>query len=280
MAKNRADLINKTYKVLKKHYKPVASPDHSALECLLFACLLENTPYDKAEAAFARIREISSDWNEVRVTAVLELAESLKGFPDARRSASNLRRVLHSVFESQYSYDLEHLKKQNLGKTIKDLEKHAGSTPFIVSYFTQNSLAGHSIPVDRGALDVMYIVGVIDEKEREKAAVPGLERAIPKKQGVEFGSLLHQLAADLVASPFSQNVRGILLEIAPDCKDRLPKRKSKKKAAPPKEEPKAKAAKKTDTKKTPAKKAATKRRPRPRRLRRRLLPKKPRKRRR
>ena len=246
---NRADLIAKAFKVLRKHYQPIPEPpERSVLDCLLYACCLENTAYHKADEAFRKIQEISFDWNEVRVTAASEIAESMVGFVDPKRSASNLRRILHSVFESQYSFDLENFRKQNLGKSIKDLEKFSGTTPFIVSYVTQHALAGHSIPIDRGALDVMYVANIIDEKERAKNVVPGLERAIPKKQGIEYASLLHQIAADLVASPFSPQIRAILLEINPDGKDRLPKRQSKKKKL---------AAPKEPTKTTPEKTAAT-----------------------
>ena len=271
MAKNRADLIDKTYKVLKKHFQPVPPPERPVLDHLLYACCLENTSYEKADEAFRRIREMSFDWNEVRVTSVSELAAAMKGSAEPRQASANLRRVLHSVFESQYSFDLEHLKKQNLGKTIKDLEKHFGTTPFIVSYVIQHGLAGHSIPLDRGALEIMHIVGVISDDEYKKKAVPGLERAIPKAKGVEFGSLLHQFAANIVASPLSPAVKELLLEINPKCTDRLPKRKSRKKPAPPKPAPvketkpekattkkEAAAKKKAAAKKEPAKKKAAK----------------------
>ena len=261
MAKNRATQIAKTQKVLKKHFQPVATPDRTVLEHLIYGCCLENTSYEKADAAFQKIQESAFDWNEVRVTAVSELAEHLSGYVEPKRSASNLRNVLHNVFESYYSFDLDGLRKQNLGKTVKELESHGGMTPFILGYFVQNALGGHSIPLDRGALDVLYIVGVIDEKERKKNAVPGLERAIPKKQGVEFGSLLHQLGAMLVASPFSPTMRDILLEIDKDCKERMPKRKSKKKKVekePPKPAKKAAKATKQAAEKKPAKKVAKK----------------------
>ena len=55
-----------------------------------------------------------------------------------------------------------------------------------------------------------------------------MERAIPKTSGLEFASLLQQLGADYRATPHSPRVRAILREIDPDCKDRLPKRGSKK----------------------------------------------------
>ena len=40
--------------------------------------------------------------------------------------------------------------------------------------------------MSKGALDVLYAVGVINDVEADKALVPGLERAIPKNKGVEF----------------------------------------------------------------------------------------------
>src|SRR6185369_1933093 len=109
----------------------------------------------------------------------------------------------------------------------KDLEKIQGASPFVRAYVTQNALAGHSIPVSEGAIEVLYAVGVISEQEADKKQVPGLERAIPKNKGVEFGSLLQQLAADLVASPGSSKVKSILAEVDADFKDRLAARQAR-----------------------------------------------------
>src|SRR5690606_36613366 len=108
------------------------------------------------------------------------------------------------------------LKKQTQGKAIAQLEKYKGVTPFAVAYATQHALGGHAIPVDTAALETLAILGIISYSEKEKRQAPGLERTIPKNKGVEFASLLHQLAADYYASPFSQRVRGILAEIDPD----------------------------------------------------------------
>jgi hypothetical protein len=47
---------------------------------------------------------------------------------------------------------------------------------------------------------------------------------------VEFGSLLHQLSADMVANPYSPALHKVLLEISPEAKANLPKRPAK--AAP------------------------------------------------
>lgn len=262
---NRAELINATMRVLRKHFKPVPPPpNRTVLEHWVYACCLENARYEDADKAFTNIVDLAFDWNEMRVTTVTELAEQMSILPDARRSASNLKRVLQSVFESRYSYDLEHLRKQNLGKTVKDLLRHDGATRFQVSYVTQHALGGHSLPIDDGALDAMYIIGVIDEKEQAKQIVPGLERAVPKKQGIEYGSLVHQMGAELFRSPYSPEVRDLLLSINPDARPRLPKRQRKKKPVEkaPAEKPKTKdAAKPKVGKKPKTKKAAAKPQP-------------------
>jgi endonuclease-3 len=229
-ASNRG-LLTKVHKVLKKHYKPVAPAERPLLEQLLFAACLENAHFERAEQAFASLLEAFFDWNEVRVSTVKELAEALQLLPDPMTAAGNLRRLLQSVFESTYSFELESLRKQNLGVAIKQLEKLDGSTPFTVAYVTQTVLGGHSIPIDRGALDCLLILGIISESEHEKETVPGLERTIPKNKGVEFGGLLHQLSADFSANPQDTAVHKILLEISPDAKERLPKRSTKKAAS-------------------------------------------------
>jgi len=227
---NRAALITKAHKVLKKYYKPVAPPQRSILEHALYGCCLENTSYEAADRAFAGLSENFFDWNEVRVCTVGELAEAMGKHPYAEAAAGNIRRILQAVFEDRYQFDLEPLRKENLGKATKKLQDFDGVTPFVLSYVVQAGLGGHSIPIDQAALDLLLVLNIINEAEAAKHTVPGLERAIPKTKGVEFGSLLHQLAAEFMANPNSQAVHKILLQINEEAKDRLPKRGAKPKA--------------------------------------------------
>ena len=232
-AKNRAALINKVLKVVKKHYKPApaAPKDRSLLEHLLFACCLENSPHDAAEKVFQALSTDYFDWNEVRVSTIRELGEAMKPLYDSQDAATRLKRVLQSVFETHYTFDLEPMKKQNIGQAVKTLEKYNGSTPFIVAYVTQNALGGHAIPVNQGLLDSMRIVGVISDAEAAKWTVPGLERVVPKSKGAEVGSQLHQLGVEMYRSPYGPTIRKLLLEIEPDAKDNLPKRPKPEEAA-------------------------------------------------
>jgi len=248
-APNRSLLISKLYKVLKQHYKPMdVNGDRPLLEQMLFACCLENAPYTKAEKTYEHLAASFFDWNEVRVSTVKELAEAMRDLPDPEAAASNLKSVLQTVFEATYSFDLENVKKQNIGAGIKKLAKMEGASPFVVAYVTQHALGGHSIPIDRGAVEMLYIIGLANDAERKSGNIAGLERAIPKNKGAEFASLLHQMVADFVANPMSPTIKTLLLGINPSAKDRLPKRGQKILVPPEPPAPPPKPAAKVDAK--------------------------------
>jgi hypothetical protein len=223
---NRTALLTKVHKVLKKHFKPVNGQERPLLEQMLYACVLENARPDAADEAFAKLQENFFDWNEIRVTTLAELTEVLSCLPDASEAAGRLKRSLQSVFEAHYTFDLEPMKKQALGKSEKELQKIQGATPFVQAYVVQHALGGHAIPVNRGSIELLYAVGVINDAEADKHQVPGLERAIPKNKGLEFGSLLQQMGADYSASPGSSKLKAILAEIDGGYKERLATRQS------------------------------------------------------
>ncbi len=254
MSANRRALLVKTHKQLKKHYTSV-SPNLRLpiMQQLLYACCLEDATADLADRALTALETDYYDWNEVRVSTATELSESMHMLPDPLAVGARVKRVLQSVFESNYSFDVEQLKKENIGVAVKKLHKLKGVSPFAVSYVTQVSLGGHSIPIGKGSIEVLYVIGAITEKEKTSKSVPGLERAIPKNKGIEFGSLLNQLAAEFVRAPFGPAVRKILLAIAPGAKERLPKR-SKKETVPkqPTSSKKKAPTKKVAAKKTPS----------------------------
>jgi len=262
---SRSTQFTKLHRTLKKHYKPVSvNADRPVLEHLVFACLLEDTHHNLAEEAYAALTEEYFDWNEIRVSSPRELTESMARLADPPAAASRLKRVLQHVFEASYSFDLESLRKKNLGPAADALKKIDGTTAFSVAYVVQSALGGHAIPLDVGTLEVMRILGLATDKEVEKSSIAGLERAISKNKGIEFGSLLHQLGADFTVNPFSSDLRSKLQEIEPEAKKRWPKRRSAKaaaKEAKAKEEAeKAKAEAKLAAKKR-EKKAAAKKKP-------------------
>ena len=232
---SRSTKINKIQKVLKKAGYQLVAPDpqRSVIEHLLFAACLEDAKYDAAEQAFAALVHNFFDWNEVRVTTIRELAEEISCLPDPTRAAQRIKEILQSVFETKYAFDLEELRKENLGPATEQLQKIKGATSFAVAYVMQVALGGHAIPVDAAAISVMEILDLAKPKDLKAGSVPGLERSVAKNKGIEFASLLHQFAVDFTATPHKPELRKCLLEIDPQAAPRLPKRRSRAAPEPP-----------------------------------------------
>jgi hypothetical protein len=213
-AGNRATKYEHLYKSLKKHFKPVAeTPERSVLEHLIYACCLEDAKHEQADEAFAKLQQAYFDWNEVRVTTVAELGEALQGLLFPAQAATRIKQCLQSLFESRYQYDIDDMKKANLGKSVADLEAWKGMTPFVLSYVSQHALGGHSIPAGNLTLDALVQCEIITPAEAEKRTLPGVERAIPKNKGTEFASLLHQLAIEMHQHPKGTLSTGVLKDL-------------------------------------------------------------------
>jgi len=231
-ASNRATLIGKLHTALKKHYKPAPTgASRPLLEHLLYASLLEDAPADLADEGMAKCEQEFFDWNEVRVTTVTELSQVLSRLPEPLRAAQRLKANLQGVFEEFYTFDLDHLKKENLGKAVAKFEKMPGMTPFVLNYTIQHGLGGHAIPIDYSAMVIMLATEIATQPEAMSGRVPGLERAIPKSKGIEFSGLLHQAAVDLNKSPKDKKARSLLDAVNKGSSKRLDEWLASKKAA-------------------------------------------------
>ena len=222
---NRGDRIALLQKVLKKHYKPVPPAEgRTVLEHLMFSSLVEDAPFEAAEEIFQRLPELYVDHNEVRVTTVTELADSLRVLPDPTAAAVRLKKTLQAIFETRYSFDLEDMRKMNQGKAIQEVAKFNGVSRYMLAYVTQHAFGGHTIPVSDSIMHILLMTGVVTLPEAEKHQTPGLERAIPKSKGHEFSSTLHQMAAEYRMGPGGKNIKAILKEVgAQDIKMPQPK---------------------------------------------------------
>ena len=231
-ASNRASLIGKLHTALKKYYKPLpAQPTRPLLEHVLYASLLEDAPADLADEGMAKCEQEFFDWNEVRVTTVTELAQVLSNLPDPQKAARRLKSNLQAIFEEFYTIDLDHLKKENLGKAVGKFEKMPGMTPFVLNYTIQHGLGGHAIPVDYSAMVIMLSTEIASQSEAMAGKVPGLERAIPKSKGIEFSGLLHQAAVALNKSTKDKTSRQLLDAVSKGSTKRLDEWLASKKAA-------------------------------------------------
>lgn len=283
-ASNRAARLGKLQKALKKHYKPnPVGASRPLLEHVLYASLLQDAPYDLADEGMAKCEQEFFDWNEVRVTSLTELTQVLSRLPEPAKAASRLKSNLQAIFEEFYTFDLDHMKKENLGRAVAKFEKMPGMTPFVLNYTVQHGLSGHAVPIDYSAMVIMLVTEIASQPEANSGKVPGVERAIPKNKGIEFADLLHQCAVALNKSPKDKTARAVLeavekgsgkrldewLATKKAAKRRVVKRKEKERAdaieaakeaaAAPPEKTKKKAARKAPVKKAapPAAAAAT-----------------------
>jgi len=225
----RAQIFSKLHKVAKQNFDAVnPSAQRTVLEHLMFACCLQNSDFDQSEQALARIQQSYFDWNEVRVTTVQELAQVMSCLSEPKQAATRLKKTLTSVFETHYAFDIDFLRKENLGKAIHQLDRGRGVTPFVLAYVAQNALGGHQIPIDEAMLELMYVIGAIDDKQNKDFKITGLERSIPKTKGVEFFSTVHQLAVAFHHKPHKPETRKMILAIDPAAAERYPKRTSSK----------------------------------------------------
>ena len=227
-AKQRADLITKLYKFVKKNYQVIDFPSNrTVLEHLIYGCCLENSTFEAADEAFAKLQENYFDWNEIRVTTIAELTEVTKGLGDPPAAGASVKKTLQGVFEHYYQFDLDFLRKENLSKAVLTFQKCRGVSPFVVSHVAQNGLGGHSIPLDTAIMGLFYVLGIVTRDEAFKGKVSGLERTIPKAKGAEFFNLVHQFAVEFANSPFKPAIREKISKLSPIAKDRFPKRGKK-----------------------------------------------------
>ncbi len=183
---------------LKRRYKP--KPEKAAdrltvIEAVVYGICHEDTTREQANQALSRFKDQFFDWNEVRVSPLAEVQETLAGIPDPASRALRIRRFLRQLFEKTYNFTLEQLTKKPLKEALKALQPfEAFTSDYVTATVVQQALGGHAIPIDESTRQAFENLGL---SEPDVATLRGLiERAIPKNRGVEFIALLEDMAQD------------------------------------------------------------------------------------
>ena len=190
-------LCKKLVTLLKKYYKPAShKKDKGVLETMLFAVCLENATQEHADAAFERLHESYHDYNEIRVSTFAELAECFEGMsePDAR--AARVRSILQYVFEINFDFDFEPLRRKTMELAEKQLQKIRFLSSFTQLYTLQKSLGAHTVPVDERLRDVAIWLGFAPPKATAAEAAEALKSAVMKADTATFGDYGRCLALD------------------------------------------------------------------------------------
>jgi endonuclease III len=200
---SKSQFLTDVHAHLKRRYKP--KPDRSAgrlsvLEAVVYGICHEDTTREQANQALSRFKDQFFDWNEVRVSPLAEVQETLADIPDPQGRAKRIRRFLRQLFNKTYGFSLEPLTKKPLKEALKVLHPYeAFSSDYVTATVIQQALGGHAIPIDSATRRALDRLGIADSDLPSLRSI--LEHAVPKNRGVEFLELLEELAHDTCVEP-------------------------------------------------------------------------------
>lgn len=191
-------VFSQVFTALGKGGRAREAAPRKVLEQFLYAICREGTTREAADSAYRALEEKFYDWNEIRVSSPRELADVLAEFvTDSEARAQRLIEFLHEVFETTFSFDLEALQKKGFKQAAKQLARYQAANDYAVAWVVQQSLGGHSIPLDENALRVLRRLGLIEDGENDLEALrASLEHQVPKARGTEFVDLISAVAVE------------------------------------------------------------------------------------
>ena len=220
---SKTSRLQQFHQALSRRYLVSHPGERPVLEILLYAVCLDGASHTSVEQAMDSLLKSFYDFNEVRVSSLRELSEQLRMLPQPQASASRIRSVLQKLFETTYLFDLEPLRKQDVGGLYAELGKYSGLSQFSLSYTVHILLRQNSVPVSALTGVLLRDLGLLTETEAESGQFPGVERHFTKATAGEFCSLLHQAGLEYASDPFGMEFRAMLLEIFPNAEATLPK---------------------------------------------------------
>jgi endonuclease III len=229
---SKTQLLNEVHTLLKRRYKLKADRNVSRLSVLkavVYGICHEDTTREHANQALSRFKDEFFDWNEIRVSTVDEVRESLAGIPEPEQRAARILRFLRQLFNRTYGFTLDALAKKPLKEALKVLHTYdAFQSDYVTATVIQQALGGHAIPVDKAAIRVLQRLGFTETDPSALRAI--VERAIPKNRGAEFLELIEDLANDTCLESDPQCPR---CELRKNCAFALARKYEQPHALPP-----------------------------------------------
>ncbi|MCE9620435.1 MAG: hypothetical protein K8R92_11100 [Planctomycetes bacterium] len=133
---------------------PVPSTD--LIELLIESFLLMDASRDQTAHALSRIQHDMVDFNDLRVSLVKEMVETIGvRYPEAHDRCVLMRRSLNDIFKRQHKVSLEHLTaipKRDAKSYIESLD---GISPFVAARVCLLGLNIHAVPMDRTSIRLL-----------------------------------------------------------------------------------------------------------------------------
>lgn len=196
-ASEKQQACKKLMALLHKEYgRSVPKFSMPVLETMLFAACLEDNSWDAAIQGFDRLNKLYFDLNEVRVSSVAEIEETLSGMRNGDWAGLRIRSILRFVFETTYTYDYEKLKRLTNDSAQKRLKKVDNMSPFIRNFTVQHSLGGYLVCLDTLSARAVTHLGVVPPGLTEEQAGEFLKSGLKKADTFAFTCALRCLATD------------------------------------------------------------------------------------
>lgn len=196
-AADKSQICRKFVLALQKLYgKSIPKIEMPVLETMLFGVCLEDNPWAQAEASLKKLMTSYFDVNEIRVSSISELEQTLAPLKDADWKGLRIRAILRYVFESTYSYDFEKLRRQTLEQALKTLKKIQEMSPFVRDFILHEILGSHVVCLDNSMLNAARWLGLVPLKSDQHDASEFLKGGLKKAEVSEFCHLLRCLATD------------------------------------------------------------------------------------
>lgn len=190
-------LSKKLVVLLKKHYSPVGQKkDKPVLETMLYAVCLENATQEQADASSELLHKSFHDFNEIRVSTFGELTACFEGMSDPDARAARVRAILQYVFEINFDFDFESLRRKTLELAEKQLQKIRFLSSFIQLHTLQKSLGTHTVPVDDRIHDAAIWLGLAAPGSSPAEVADGLKSAVMKADTATFCDHVRCFATD------------------------------------------------------------------------------------
>ncbi|MSR58138.1 MAG: hypothetical protein EXS05_10730 [Planctomycetaceae bacterium] len=194
---DKQDICRKVTAHLRKAYaQSVPKRELPVLETLLYAICLENAPMAQADSVYARLLNAFHDLNEVRVSSITELLPMFVDIDEPDWRALRIKSSLQYIFESNYAFDFESLKRKTSDLAAKQLAKIPSLSSFVRSYVLQHCLDSHVLPIDSRMHAALVWLGLADAGSTPEQAADGLRSYVRKSDAELFCHVLHCLATD------------------------------------------------------------------------------------
>ena len=83
----------------------------------------------------------------MRVSSISELNSVFEGMDEPELRSVRIRHVLHYVFEENYEFEYEGLRRKTLELATKQLNKIRDLSPFVKNFTLQVALGSHLVPI-------------------------------------------------------------------------------------------------------------------------------------